>query len=296
MFPFDKTEITWKRKLWKRLLLISRTRMSLQILFVVNEVLALVAEQPVGRLHFLQMIFIWMFDQRPSLVAVKIAKVARVLGVFLVGRFSDGPAQMVSHRRQIGKEQRAIRTLDPVMFDFIRMLQICVLVILRVVEKRHRTKVALRLTVWRTSILRPLDSVLDLLSLRVQADFLVWDEAPFTLELPVAVWASDPVDVQLLAVLLGQVGRQVRLANQGEGTVGAFEAFLVLVRLLRRAVVAADVSVNFESVFVRVESFALRAGDPAGGFELILVLEMRVVQVLDLCPGVDLKVLTIVPI
>ncbi len=85
------------------------------------------------------------------------------------------------------------------------------------------------------------------------------------------------------------MGGQVRLADQSEGAVRALQPFLVLVRLLRRAVVAADVGVDLEGVFVRVESVALRAGDPIGHFQLILVLEVRVVQVLDLRPGIDVR-------
>ena len=114
-------------------------------------------------------------------------------------------------------------------------------------------------------------------------------EPTFPLELSIAVGAPNPVDVQLLAVLLGQVGGQVRLADQSEGAVRALQPFLVFVRLLRRAVVAADVGVNPEGVFVRVESVALRAGDPIGRFQLVLVLEVRVVQVLDLRPGIDVR-------
>jgi len=117
----------------------------------------------------------------------------------------------------------------------------------------------------------------------------VGSETTFTLELSIAVGAPNPVDVQLLAVLLGQVGGEVRLADQGEGAVRALQPFFVLVRLLRRAVVAADVGVNPEGVLVRVESVALRAGDPVGRFQLILVLEVRMIQVLNLRPGIDVR-------
>jgi hypothetical protein len=60
------------------------------------------------------------------------------------------------------------------------------------------------------------------------------------------------------------VGGQVRLANEGEGAVRAFEAFLVLVGFLGGAVVTADVSVDAEGVLVWIEPFTFRARDPLG--------------------------------
>ncbi len=60
------------------------------------------------------------------------------------------------------------------------------------------------------------------------------------------------------------MGGQVRLADEGEGAVRAFEAFLVLVGLLSGAVVAADVSVDAEGILVRIKPFTFRARDPLG--------------------------------
>ena len=69
-----------------------------------NEELALLAEQPIGRFHFFQMILVGMLDEGPPLVAVEVAEVARVLGVFLVSGFADGATQMVPHGCKVGEE------------------------------------------------------------------------------------------------------------------------------------------------------------------------------------------------
>ncbi len=176
--------------------------MTLQIFFAMDVKLALVAEKPVRFLDLIQMFKIGMFDERPSLVAIVITEVARVLGIFLVNGFAHSPTQVMAHGSQVRKQQRAIRTLYPVLLDLLGMLQVCMFVVLSVVQEGLSTESALSLPVRWASVLRPFDAIANLVTFRMKTNFLVRDEATLTLECSLTVGASDPVDVQLLAVLM----------------------------------------------------------------------------------------------
>jgi hypothetical protein len=77
--------------------------MALQIFFAVNVKLAFVAVKPVRFLDLIQMFKIGMFDERPSLVAIVITEVARVLGILLINGFAHSSTQMMAHGSQVRK-------------------------------------------------------------------------------------------------------------------------------------------------------------------------------------------------
>jgi hypothetical protein len=87
-------------------------------------------------------------------------------------------------------------------------------------------------------------------------------EPALSLKSFLTICAGNPVDVQLLSVLLSQMSRQVRLGNKGQGTVRAFETGLVLVSLFSVTGFAANVCVDVEGALVRIETMALGTHNP----------------------------------
>ena len=122
------------------LLFAGRTRMRLQILFVVNVELALVAEQPVrGRFNFIQMFSVSVLDKRPASGGLVIAKFAPMI----LRRLPHGRDQVQAHRGQVGKEERAVRTLDPMLLHLFLVFGVGMLVVLPLDPERNGAEGAL---------------------------------------------------------------------------------------------------------------------------------------------------------